>query len=255
LTKNFKQNSRTLKGARTVASQSKQKKAFTQTSLGIDNPLENGDTSPHTLKLPHGKSPLEDTADHHLDTARRDMAARGSIPIGLPYGSTPMPDSVMGPTPRTRNGLTEVDNPSISGTEDLKNFSTCKTAGEKQKSRGEGIVCLPGYAPLDLTPPITPRRTSADMINLSRKKMETTPDVQILTDVAYVEKVEQQELKPAEVSEVVVDRHNVDGHNLTEEEPKLTPRKSPILVAQKKLHVENVGSDHFLGLLDLVKRK
>jgi hypothetical protein len=255
LTKNFKQNSRTLKGARTVASQSKQKKAFTQTSLGIDSPLENGDTSPQTPKLLHGKSPLEYTADHRLDTARRDMAARGSTPIGLPYGSTPMPDPVMGPTLRTRNGLTEVDNPSISGTEDLNNFSTYKTAGGIFFSRGERIVCLPGYAPLDLTPPITPRRTSADVINLSRKEMETTPDVQTLTDVAYVEKVEQQELKPAEVSEVVVDGHNVNGHNLTEEKPKLTPRKSPILVAQKKLHVKNVGPDRFLGLLDLVKRK
>jgi hypothetical protein len=183
------------------------------------------------------------------------MAARGSIPIGLPYGSTPMPDSVMGPTLRTSNGLNEVDNPSISETEDFNDFSTCKTAAERLSSRGELIVCLPGYAPLDLTPPITPRRTSADVINMSRKEMETAPDVQILPDFACVKKVEQQELKPTEVSEVVVDGHNVNGHNRTEEEPKITPRKSPILVAQKKLHVENAGPDRFLGLLDLVKRK
>ena len=85
--------------------------------------------------------------------------------------------------------------------------------------------------------------------------METTPDVQTLPDVTCVKKVKQQELKPTEVSEVVVDGHNVDRHNRTEEEPKLTSRKSPTLVPQKKLHVDAAASDRFLGLLYLVKRK
>lgn len=113
---------------------------------------------------------------------------------------------------------------------------------------------MPGYAPLYLTPPTTPRRTSADVINMSKKDMETASDVQTLPYVTCVNKMKQQELKPTEVSEVVIDGHNVDGHNRTEEEPKLTPRKSPTLVPQKRIHVENAASDRFLGLLDLVKR-
>ena len=184
------------------------------------------------------------------------MAARGSTPFVLPCGSTPMPDLVMGPTLRTKNDLKEVDKPSISDTKDVHNFRICKTTAERLLSRGVLIDCLPGYSPLHLTPPTTPRRTSADMINMSTKKMETAaPDEQTQPDVTYVDKVEQHELKPTEVSEEVVDRHNVNEHNCIEEEPKLPRRKSPELVPQKKLDVENAGPDRFRGLLDLVKRK
>lgn len=171
-----------------------------------------------------------------------------------------MPDSVLEHTLRTRNGLNEVARSSIPETEELNDFSTCKTTTERLFSQGELIVCLPEYAPLYLTPPTTPRRTSMDVINISRNEMEVAPVAQALSDVACLEKVEKQKLKPAEISEVAIHGQNVkgrnfDGYHRTEEKPKLSPRKSPNLVAQKKLHVENAGPDPFYDLLDLVKRK
>lgn len=187
------------------------------------------------------------------------MAARRSTSIDLPCGSTPMPGSVVGPTFETGNGAHVVDCSSFHEAKNLHDFSTRKATAEKLSARSRLTVCLPGYAPLYLTPPTTPHRTSADVINMSRKDMETAPDVQTLPDVTCVKKFKQQKLKPTEVSEVVVaghnvDWHNVNGHDRTAEEPRLTPRKSPTLVPQKKLHVEHAASDRFLGLLDLVKR-
>lgn len=57
-------------------------------------PLEDGDESAQPRKLARGESPLKGAAGRRLDAARRNMAASGSTPIGLPQGPTPLPREI-----------------------------------------------------------------------------------------------------------------------------------------------------------------
>ena len=54
-------------------------------------PLEDADESAQPRKLARGESPLKGAAGRRLDAARRNMAANGSTPVGLPQGPTPLP--------------------------------------------------------------------------------------------------------------------------------------------------------------------
>ncbi|KAJ4347650.1 mRNA 3'-end-processing protein rna14 [Ascochyta clinopodiicola] len=57
-------------------------------------PLEDGDDSAQPRKLARGESPLKGAAGRRLDAARRNMAANGSTPIGLPQGPSPLPREI-----------------------------------------------------------------------------------------------------------------------------------------------------------------
>lgn len=57
-------------------------------------PLEDADESVQPRKLARGESPLKGAAGRRLDAARRNMAASGSTPIGLPQGPAPLPREI-----------------------------------------------------------------------------------------------------------------------------------------------------------------
>ncbi|KAG9202219.1 mRNA 3'-end-processing protein rna14 [Epicoccum nigrum] len=57
-------------------------------------PLEDADESAPPRKLARGESPLKGAAGRRLDAARRNMAASGSTPVGLPQGPTPLPREI-----------------------------------------------------------------------------------------------------------------------------------------------------------------
>lgn len=57
-------------------------------------PLEDADDSVQPRKLARGESPLKGAAGRRLDAARRNMAASGSTPVGLPQGPTPLPREI-----------------------------------------------------------------------------------------------------------------------------------------------------------------
>lgn len=57
-------------------------------------PLEDAEESVQPRKLARGESPLKGAAGRRLDAARRNMAASGSTPIGLPQGPTPLPREI-----------------------------------------------------------------------------------------------------------------------------------------------------------------
>ena len=57
-------------------------------------PLEDADESAQPRKLARGESPLKGAAGRRLDAARRNMAASGSTPVGLPQGPTPLPREI-----------------------------------------------------------------------------------------------------------------------------------------------------------------
>lgn len=57
-------------------------------------PLEDGDDSAQPRKLARGESPLKGAAGRRLDAARRNMAASGSTPVGLPQGPAPLPRDI-----------------------------------------------------------------------------------------------------------------------------------------------------------------
>ena len=57
-------------------------------------PLEDGDDSVQPRKLARGESPLKGAAGRRLDAARRNMAASGSTPVGLPQGPAPLPREI-----------------------------------------------------------------------------------------------------------------------------------------------------------------
>lgn len=57
-------------------------------------PLEDADESAQPRKLARGESPLKGAAGRRLDAARRNMAASGSTPVGLPQGPAPLPREI-----------------------------------------------------------------------------------------------------------------------------------------------------------------
>lgn len=57
-------------------------------------PLEDAEESAQPRKLARGESPLKGAAGRRLDAARRNMAASGSTPIGLPQGPAPLPREI-----------------------------------------------------------------------------------------------------------------------------------------------------------------
>jgi cleavage stimulation factor subunit 3 len=57
-------------------------------------PLEDADDNVQPRKLARGESPLKGAAGRRLDAARRNMAASGSTPIGLPQGPAPLPREI-----------------------------------------------------------------------------------------------------------------------------------------------------------------
>lgn len=57
-------------------------------------PLEDGDDNAQPRKLARGESPLKGAAGRRLDAARRNMAASGSTPVGLPQGPAPLPREI-----------------------------------------------------------------------------------------------------------------------------------------------------------------
>ncbi len=57
-------------------------------------PLEDADESAQPRKLARGESPLKGAAGRRLDAARRNMAASGSTPIGVPQGPAPLPREI-----------------------------------------------------------------------------------------------------------------------------------------------------------------
>ena len=57
-------------------------------------PLEDGDDNVQPRKLARGESPLKGAAGRRLDAARRNMAASGSTPVGLPQGPAPLPREI-----------------------------------------------------------------------------------------------------------------------------------------------------------------
>lgn len=57
-------------------------------------PLEDGDDNVQPRKLARGESPLKGAAGRRLDAARRNMAASGNTPIGLPPGPAPLPREI-----------------------------------------------------------------------------------------------------------------------------------------------------------------
>jgi cleavage stimulation factor subunit 3 len=57
-------------------------------------PLEDADDIAQPRKLARGESPLKGAAGRRLDAARRNMAASGSTPVGLPQGPAPLPREI-----------------------------------------------------------------------------------------------------------------------------------------------------------------
>lgn len=57
-------------------------------------PLEDADDNVQPRKFARGESPLKGAAGRRLDAARRNMAASGSTPIGLPQGPAPLPREI-----------------------------------------------------------------------------------------------------------------------------------------------------------------
>ncbi|KAH6637427.1 hypothetical protein C7974DRAFT_141142 [Boeremia exigua] len=57
-------------------------------------PLEDAEESAQPRKLARGESPLKGAAGRRLDAARRNMAASGSTPVGLPQGPSPLPREI-----------------------------------------------------------------------------------------------------------------------------------------------------------------
>lgn len=70
---------------------------FAQLPMAINSPkrpLEDADESAQPRKLARGESPLKGAAGRRLDAARRNMAASGSTPVGLPQGPAPLPREI-----------------------------------------------------------------------------------------------------------------------------------------------------------------
>ena len=57
-------------------------------------PLDDVDDGAQPRKLARGESPLKGAAGRRLDAARRNMAASGSTPVGLPQGPAPLPREI-----------------------------------------------------------------------------------------------------------------------------------------------------------------